>query len=655
MKEWYAPAEIAALNLPDLPSTKSAVIRVAKRESWQDRTNLAGGALARPREGRGGGWEYHYTLLPGRAQAKLVRDAAPALPAKPSGGRPEQWAWFERQPDSKKAAARDKFDALLAARALERGGLATNLAVNEVARQRGKSPRSLYNWRDQVAGLNEGDWLPALCPRHAGRTARVECDAEAWEFLKRQYLSDEKRQFAFCYDLLKEASAEHGWTIPSARTLERRLTSEIPRAIRVFWRQGEEAARRLYPHQERDRTGFHALQAVNADGHKWDVFVKWPDGTIARPLMLAIQDLYSNKIVAWRIDRSENAGLVRLAFKDMFEEWGIPEIAFLDNGRGFAAKDITGGQKTRYRFKVKAEEPTGILTSLGVDARWTRPYSGQSKPIERAFGELCQRIAKHPVFEGAYTGNKPDAKPESYGSRAVDLDTFIATVGKGIVAYNARPNRRTRVCGGVRSFDDVFAESYASAPIRKAAPEQLRMCLLAAEAVRANAQSGSVTLLGNRYWSEALVEHAGRPLTVRFDPDDLHGGVHVYRQDGVHVCFAECLEAAGFADAAAAREHARKFKAFRKGLKETAALERSMTLEQLIALMPDTEEPDPPEAKVVRMVGKTIGNTALRAKADPEAERQENISDAARNVSGALDYGQAFRAGLALIDGGRDE
>lgn len=648
-KEWFTAAELVALALPDLPGTKSAMIRMAARDGWQDRANLAGAPLARKRMGRGGGWEYHYALLPARAQARLVRDARPSAPAeaRDQARTSDLWQWYERQPEKKKQAAREKLAALLAIDTLERGGLQVNLAVHEVARARGKSARTLYNWRDEVAGAPREDWLPRLCPRHAGRTVTVDCDHDAWEFYKRAYLTDEKRQAAYCYDLLKDAAAKHGWTIPSARTLERRLTTEIPRAIRVFWREGQEAASRLYPHQERDRTMFHAMEAVNADGHKFDVFVKWPDGTIGRPMMLAIQDLYSNKFVAWRVDRSENAELVRLAFRDMFEDYGIPDLAFLDNGRGFAAKCLTGGQPTRYRFKVKPEDPQGILTQLGVDVHWTRPYSGQSKPIERAFGELCQRIAKHPAFEGAYTGNRPEAKPESYGSRAVDLDTFLAVVGQGILAYNARPNRNTRVCGRVRSFDDAFAASYAEAPIRKAAPEHLRMCLLAVEAVRANAQSGSVSIQGNRYWSEALVELAGHPLTVRFDPEDMHDGIHVYRQDGVYVGFAECLEAAGFKDATEAREHARKRKAYRKGLKEMAALERSMTLDQLIAAMPDIEDPDTPEAKVIRPFIPARGSAAVKLAPEQAASTAKDID--------ASEFDRLFRAGLHLVEGGRDD
>src|SRR3546814_11612024 len=72
---------------------------------------------------------------------------------------------------------------------------------------------------------------------------------------------------------------------------------------------------------------------------------------------------------------------------------------------------------------------------------------GQSKPIERAWRDFCDTIAKHPVFAGAYTGNKPDAKPENYGSHAVPLALFRAVFAREIAGPNAGQGRRTEIAG----------------------------------------------------------------------------------------------------------------------------------------------------------------------------------------------------------------
>lgn len=637
MKEWYTPSEIASLALPGLPSNRTAVIRYVNSNEWQGRQNLSGEPMARKRQGgKGGGWEYHYTLFPTVAQTKLVADAKPATvdPRKANKKaleRDEMWAWFESMPAKRRAKAEERLAVLQSVEALKRGGMAVNPAVQVVAMQKGVGPRSIYGWMKLVEGVRVDDWLPYLAPRHAGRTSTSACSPEAWEAFKTLYLRPEQPELEDCYRLLEDLAEQRDWVIPSSRTFARRIEKEIPKPVRVLLREGLDALKTLFPPQERDRTCFHALEAVNTDGHEWDVFVRYPDGVVDRPTMVAIQDLYSNKILAFRDDRSENTDLIRLTFGDMFEEYGIPDHCYLDNGRAFASKYLTGGTPTRYRFKVRPEDPVGVLTALGIELHWTTPYSGQSKPIERAFRDLCRTIAKHPAFAGAYVGNKPDAKPENYMERAVDLETFRKVVAQGIAKWNARPKRRTKVCGGVMSFDEAFNKSYAKAVIRRASDEQLRMCMLAAEAVSADKVNGSVRILGNRYWDECLIDQMGKKLVVRFDPDHLYDGVALYRLDGSYIGNADCLEAAGFNSVADARKHNRTRKAWLRAKRDMAALEKDMEIDVLAEWLDkiEVDEVSPPEASATRLLvqGSTALASARLADADADLDAQHIPSD----------------------------
>ena len=467
---------------------------------------------------------------------------------------------------------------------------------------------------------------------------------------------------------------------------------DVPVATRVLLRDGPSALKRLYPAQQRDRSCFHAMEAVNADGHVWDVFVNWPDNRTGekkpvRPVMVAIQDLYSGKILAWRIGRRETTELVLLVFADLFKEYGIPEHAWFDNGRAFRGKRLVGpapaggeasewtghnrrhiGHEQTENKKPKDNQPeigghriptrqkaalwdgdirredmkggkapldeghgsgsplygpnssapdgsqpdvpksgqsghdqnpphqTGILPLLGVRVHRTLPYSGQSKPIERAFRDFCDAIAKHPLLAGAYTGNSPGNQPANYGSRAVSLELFRSVVAEGIREHNARPGRRTGVCGGTLSFDQAFDTSYHTVSIRKATAEQRALCLpsvrirldstdgslrgsfLPATAALTPALSanpacddtGSGTCDGSRrywpkrYWAAELLDHRGRYVTVRFDPDHPES-VRVYGADGCFLCTAGLLKPAGFNDAKAAGAHARARQAFMEG------------------------------------------------------------------------------------------
>lgn len=639
MKEWWTPKQIEDAKLPGLDKgARNLNLHYVK--DWRSIKNVNGEPLARKQRGvPGGGWEYHYTLFPDSAQWRLIaqdkRQNQPA--AEPEKGTGELWDEFDRIPERRKAKARDRMQIVEDINALCRGGLQKNTAVAIIAAERGVGPSTIFTWFKLITGKDKKDWLPALAPRNCGRTISVECDQKAWDFLKADYLRWSRPSFATCFERLQMAARENDWSIPSARTLERRMETEIPKAVRIYLREGESALKQAYPPQIRDRSNFHALEAVNVDGHKWDVFVRWPDGTISRPLMVAIQDLYSNKFLGWRIDRSENSDVIRLAFRDVFEKYGIPDHCYLDNGRAFAAKAISGGTTNRFRFKVKPEEPTGILTSCGVELHWTLPYSGQSKPIERAFKDFCDAIAKCPQFEGAYTGNSPDAKPENYGNAVIPIEEFIKVVDQGIQSHNARTKRNTRVCGRIRSFDQAFIDSYKTAPIRKARPEHLRMLMLAAENVTPDRRDGGINLAGNRYWSEISPELIGSKVTARFDPDNYHAPVHVYRLDGSYIGAVDCIEAVGFADKEAAREHARNRKDFIKHTKLAAAAETKMTIEDLVKALPDLTDEEPPEQpSIVRLVH---GNLALQTEVsaveqtEDEEEHDETVVSFMKGVA----------------------
>lgn len=645
-REWFTAAELAELALPMVPHSARGVQLIAAREDWQRAD--AEGKHWRSREGRGGGIEYHYSVLPFAAQAKLALAFPAEAPARDERAATQAhlaaedaWDWFDRLPDTKKAKARERLEALRAVEALVLSGTKKVPAMMTVAALRGVQLTTLYAWAELVRGRESSDWLPALAPRHAGGAGRAkDCSEDAWNALKADWLRPEKPDFASCHRRLVRLAQEHGWTLPSARTLQRRLEA-IPHSIKVRLREGPDALKRLYPHQQRDRSGFHALQAVNTDGHTFDVFVRWPDGSVGRPTAIVFQDLYSSKILSWRIARSENSDDWRLALGDLLENWGVPDRVWLDNTRAAANKQMTGGVGTRFRFKVKADDPIGLFPLLNIEVHWTQPYSGQSKPIERAFRDFARDLAKDPRFAGAYTGNSPTAKPANYGSAAVPLDRFCAVLAEGISEHNARPGRRAATCAG-RSFDETFLASYRehAALIRRATTAQRRMWLLKSEAVRVRTD-GSVHFAGNRYWSDRLLDLIGVTVTLRFDPDTLHEPIHVHRMDGGYVCDADCVEPTGFADVEAARRHAAARRAWFRLQRELAAIENPMALSALADMQDRLEAPVPPqrlESVVVRPVFPTQGATAIKpeAPADPVADSEALLLRGLRQQGGPL-------------------
>jgi len=566
-KEYVTAKELCCLpfdDQADWPVTERSCLRKAE-------------ALQLPKRQREGtkAWEYQVSALPEQTQlglqlrefraernARLRAERESKRTANPD----ELWAWYERRSGSlKEEGVRRSLIVQAMVDAIDEG-LSPSRALRTVSLAHNISDKTLKRWWNTVKDSERHDWMALLVPHYSGRTVEAPCSPDAWEFFKADYLRLDQPAAATCYERLKRAAVAHGWQIPSLKTLQRKI-KRIPVKVRTLKREGEAAVLALYPPQQREVAQLHALHWINGDGYQHNVFVKWPDGSIARPKTWFWQDIYSRKFLAWRTDTTENTELVRLSFGDLIEQFGIPSHVTIDNTRAAANKWMTGGMPNRYRFKVRAEEPAGVFAQLGVQVHWTSVFKGkghgQAKPIERAFGlgGISEVVDKHPAFSGAWTGNNTLAKPEDYGSRAIPLTTFIEVLNSEVRAFNARTGRRTEMAGGTLSFDQVFEASYRTAVIRKARPDQRRLWLLAAENVTVQS-GGSVTLdagalVGqgrNRYYHDALTEFVGNSVVVRFDPQDLHGEVHIYRPDGDYIATAVCIESAGFGDADAGRE-----------------------------------------------------------------------------------------------------
>ena len=482
-------------------------------------------------------------------------------------------------------------------------------------------------------GVPSEDWLPYLVPRHqvAKRKSRkAEINPEFFEMVKSAFLSPSQPPLTACYDWTCDWAKKEGVPIPPIHQVRRHYKATVSKPTEIYHRKGEHALKRFYPHQTRDKSAMVPLECVQGDYHKFDVFVEWPgEKTPIRPQGVFYSDVYSGKVLSYRLDVTANSHTVQVAFGDLVQRYGIPQQALMDNGREFAAKAMTGGAPTRFRFKITDEDIPGLLILMGIEIKWATPYSGQSKPIERAFRDLCDRIAKHPAFEGAYTGHKVDAKPENYRDRAIPLEEFRKVLDREVAKHNARPDRRSPVAMG-KSFNEVFNAGYKTAPIRKATDEQRRLWLLRAEGIKAHSKNGEITLYKSRYWSPWAANIAGQKVVVRFDPDDLYQGIEVYDLDGGYLGFLELQEEGGFGNVEDANTYNRKRNAYRRAERKLAQAERELSAAEIAARLDAVAEDAPeelPEAKVVQMAKphKAAPKSARVAQAELDAETEERL------------------------------
>lgn len=589
MKQYFSVKELLEINSPDLPKSIRGITMRAQKEGWRKLEGMAEKATGKT---GGGGWLYHISLFSETTQTLLSMKHASSSDAEPKES--DLWARYNAQTAKQKKVCEERLTTLQTYLDYRKKKHTKTASIVLTSQHRGVGERTIHDWLRMVEGHKRSDWLAALIPNYVKTAVRTDCHPEAYDILKSDYLRPEKPSFSKCYRRMIKLAKQKNWSpIPNERALRRHFNQDVPRSVQVLARSGSEKAKTLYPAQRRTRDHLHAMQYITMDGHKFDVFIRVPGRKKpTRVMLMAAQDLYSGKFVAWRIALSENKDVVRLTIGDMVQKFGIPDRAYLDNGRAFTSKAISGGVKNRFRFKPIEGELTGLMVSLGIEIKWTRPFSGQSKPIERAFGDLADAISKHPFCAGAYTGNKPDAQPENYGNRAIPLEDFKAFVDEQINEHNARTGRTGQGLKG-RSFDQMFEESLAqdTTIVRWATEAQRALWLMAAERIRCRKGSGEVFIHQNRYWSPELNAWAGKDVTVRYDQQDLTKPVLIYDLNDRLICEAPLFKDAKFDDVDAAREHGRDVNEHKKATRTLRDLNRKFSPNQLADLYMGNENP----------------------------------------------------------------
>ena len=653
LKSHYSAQELVDLSLLSLPRTKKAILTMAKRESWQFQA----------RQGKGGGYEYAFSSLPQATQAELLLkqsaveiDNVSETPRarKELNYLPEViWKPYEKATDKQREHAKAKLAPLHKLDDLVRNGLELMTALDAVAEECDIAKGSLKRWYYQVRSFERPDWLPLLIAKHNNKKSGKEATftEEAWEAFKADYFRNEQPQFGSCYERLKRAARENGWNIPSASSIKRKIEREVPKLVQVQLREGDHAVMQYYPSMRRTVAEIEALEWINGDGYQHNVFVRWHNGEIVRPKTWIWQDIRTRKILAYRVDLSENSDTIRLSLMDLIWKYGIPKKCTIDNTRAAANKWMTGGVKNRYRFKVKEDDVTGIIPMLGIELLWTSVQfgkgHGQAKPIERAFshGGLGELVDKHPSLAGFYAGENVYSKPDNYngGKDGVDYDTFILAIEDGIRTFNEREGRQTEICQGIYSFSQVFERDYKQAHIRKASAEQMRFLMLMSEAVTLRKDGtfeldagGKVNNRKNRYLASELIATAHRKVVVKFDPQDLHNKVWVYGLDGVFLAEAKCTDAVAFGDKTKGREHDKARKQMVKAVKAQAKATLTMNAQEAARYQPQFEEEEPLEPKIIELF-RQEGNAVRKHEAVLDDDEDTN------------DFEQGWRKGLAML------
>lgn len=499
---------------------------------------------------------------------------------------------------------------------------------------RGASAPTLWRLRGVVDGQPRELWAPLLLAGWKGKTAVAEIPEAVWNYFMGEWGVTSEPDVQGCYDRATRWAAANGFDkLPSCDTFARRIKA-LPLEVRTLLRKGPQALQDLFPSIRRDYSALAVHEYWCSDARKADVHCRWPDGSVARPYLVAWEDLRTRVVLGWRIGKDLNADLVRLAFKDAAETArALPRYAYLDNGREYAAKVMTGGAATRYRFKVKEDEVPGMLTVLGVETIWALPYNGREKPIESFWNTIARRVDMRAEFAGAYCGKDTVSKPEDFDrNKAAPIEAYMAAVAEEIECYHARAHRGDGMNG--RAPRLLYEDLIQSTPVRQVTPRALSCCLMRRENVKPD-RNGVFTVMGNGYWSKETVGLDRTLYTVAYDPEDLHRPLEISR-NGRFICTAQIAHKTGFRDSDAAREYKKSRNAWKKAVKLQADAARGLLRADLADF--DDPTPDAPPAApesgesrlplpLPKVVEPLRAAEAMTAAPRPAPDDEEGLSD----------------------------
>lgn len=417
---------------------------------------------------------------------------------------------------------------------------------------------TLWRAREAVKGHPPNLWAALLLPKYKGRTAQAELTREAWDWIRANYLSTSEPPTNV---VIKEAKKHNkalglGWIFPSDKTIIRKLNA-LPAPIVLLGRKGKAAFDATFPAAERDFTSYGLHDTWVSDGRRADVFCRFPDGSIHRPFIVAWVDMRSRMVLGVRGGVEPSQSLTLATIYAALERTNIkPARALLDNGREYAGKQVTGGQKTRYRFKAKEGDPIGALTRLGIVVDWARPYRGQEKPIESFWKYIANHLDKLPQFQGAYCGKNTVSKPEDFDrSKAIPLELYAQKIAEVMEEFNTTHQHRGQGMEGrtpAQQYEQLILSEPHKEWARPTAEDMHLMCCNQVVLTLNNKDASLNFTLGEqgkaRYWAQEL---ADLPLSARdkqynvyYNPDDPHIPVLVY--DGLRmICAAPRTDMVG--------------------------------------------------------------------------------------------------------------
>lgn len=532
MIEWLSAQEIAdaavRLRLTCVPSSKRRVQDYAERRQW-----AANRSLCRKRQGRGGGIEYHLTLLPDAMQAALQGEQSRSIALANQQVRKAHETSRREALDVANLTARQRgvmdarslilttIDVLAIGNGLsEKQAIEAFLAAPEAAGvsletfgiandrkcgDRDLSLRTVQRW----FGLRKSG-VGSLAPLPTKE--KQEMPEWFWQFL-RFYAQPQKPCLTDALDRYRNALPAH--VMPPNYDQVRRLLARLGNVEKHRGREGSLTLKSRMAYIMRSTADLLPTCIYTADGKTFDAEVAHPiHGQPFRPEITSIVDVATRKCVGFSVGLAENQNGVADALRNACETNGIPAIFYVDRGPGFRNDHLDN-------------QLSGLMGRLGITKLHSLPYNSQARGIIERFngsvwnplaetyqtyiGEKMDRQAKQRAFKET----RRDLKLIGTSKRLPSFEEFVSACREAIAAYNQRPHSSLDGMSPNQMWEYHVSTGFEIVPVLDAERDYLFRPF-----VKRRTNRAMVEFLTNSYFHLALEEFHGDDVLVGYDIHD---------------------------------------------------------------------------------------------------------------------------------------